>query len=71
MSDNSRSPPLSHASGAPETDNLNIQTAGPRGPALSFAVTRTRLPILRTLPSSTLRTRRSRATCATSSGSPL
>jgi hypothetical protein len=29
MSDNFRRPPLSHASGAPETDNLNIQTAGP------------------------------------------
>ncbi|MGE6781833.1 catalase [Ensifer adhaerens] len=25
---------LTHASGAPVTDNLNIQTAGPRGPAL-------------------------------------
>jgi catalase len=26
--------PLSHANGAPVVDNLNIQTAGPRGPAL-------------------------------------
>ena len=25
---------LTHATGAPVTDNLNIQTAGPRGPAL-------------------------------------
>jgi hypothetical protein len=34
MSDHSTRPPLSHASGTPVTDNLNIQTAGPRGPAL-------------------------------------
>jgi catalase len=34
MSDESRCPPLSHASGTPVTDNLNIQSAGPRGPAL-------------------------------------
>ena len=34
MSDDSKRPPLSHASGTPVTDNLNIQTAGPRGPAL-------------------------------------
>jgi catalase len=34
MSDNAKRPPLSHASGARVTDNLNIQTAGPRGPAL-------------------------------------
>jgi catalase len=27
-------PHLTHATGAPVTDNLNIQTAGPRGPAL-------------------------------------
>src|SRR5260370_22763655 len=27
-------PPLTHASGTPVTDNLNILTAGPRGPAL-------------------------------------
>jgi catalase len=27
-------PSLTHASGTPVTDNLNIQTAGPRGPAL-------------------------------------
>ncbi len=27
-------PPLTHASGAPVADNFNIQTAGPRGPAL-------------------------------------
>ena len=26
--------PLTHATGAPVSDNLNIQTAGPRGPAL-------------------------------------
>jgi catalase len=31
MADNSE---ISHASGAPVVDNLNIQTAGPRGPAL-------------------------------------
>lgn len=30
----SEQPPLTHASGAPVVDNLNIQTAGPRGPAL-------------------------------------
>jgi hypothetical protein len=34
MSKNSERPPLTHASGTPVTDNLNIQTAGPRGPAL-------------------------------------
>ena len=34
MSNVSKRPPLSHASGTPVTDNLNIQTAGPRGPAL-------------------------------------
>lgn len=28
------SPNLTHATGAPVSDNLNIQTAGPRGPAL-------------------------------------
>src|ERR1700735_4484380 len=28
------SPDLTHAAGAPVSDNLNIQTAGPRGPAL-------------------------------------
>lgn len=33
MSNVSKRPPLSHASGTPVTDNLNIQTAGPRGPA--------------------------------------
>ena len=27
-------PHLTHATGAPVSDNLNIQTAGPRGPAL-------------------------------------
>ena len=27
MSDDSKRPPLSHASGTPVTDNLNIQTA--------------------------------------------
>jgi catalase len=30
MSEDSKRPPLSHASGAPVTDNLNIQTAGRR-----------------------------------------
>jgi catalase len=34
MSDNARRPLQTHASGAPVTDNLNIQTAGPRGAAL-------------------------------------
>jgi catalase len=34
MNDQSKRPPLAHASGTPVTDNLNIQTAGPRGPAL-------------------------------------
>jgi catalase len=35
MSNDSKRPPLAHASGTPVTDNLNIQTAGqPRGPAL-------------------------------------
>jgi catalase len=34
MSRESKRPPLSYASGTPVTDNLNIQTAGPRGPAL-------------------------------------
>src|SRR5258708_2505711 len=34
MSNESKRQPLSHASGTPVTDNLNIQTAGPRGPAL-------------------------------------
>ncbi len=33
--DNKTKPPfLTHASGAPVTDNINIMTAGPRGPAL-------------------------------------
>ena len=27
-------PPMNHAAGAPVVDNLNIETAGPRGPAL-------------------------------------
>jgi hypothetical protein len=30
MSDDSKCPPLSHVSGTPVTDNLNIQTAGLR-----------------------------------------
>ena len=30
----SDTPKLTHATGAPVSDNLNIQTAGPRGPAL-------------------------------------
>src|SRR5260370_29509713 len=34
MNDKTRRPFLTHVSGAPVTDNLNIQTAGPRGPAL-------------------------------------
>jgi catalase len=34
MSNDSKRPLLAHASGTPVTDNLNIQTAGPRGPAL-------------------------------------
>jgi hypothetical protein len=34
MSDETKHPPLAHPSRAPLTDNLNIQTAGPRGPAL-------------------------------------
>ena len=34
MNDQSNRPPLAHASGTPVTDNFNIQTAGPRGPAL-------------------------------------
>jgi catalase len=34
MNDKTKRPVLTHASGAPVTDNLNIQTAGPRGPAL-------------------------------------
>ena len=34
MSDTARRPFLTHASGAPVTDNVNIQTAGPRRPAL-------------------------------------
>lgn len=34
MNDAARRPFLTHASGAPVTDNVNIQTAGARGPAL-------------------------------------
>ncbi|MBB2198718.1 catalase [Gluconacetobacter sp. 1c LMG 22058] len=34
MSDKTSPPQLSHATGAPVVDNLNIETAGPRGPAL-------------------------------------
>ncbi|MBR0800603.1 catalase [Bradyrhizobium jicamae] len=34
MTDEINRPLLTHASGAPVTDNINIQTAGPRGPAL-------------------------------------
>ncbi len=30
MSDDSKRPPLSHASGTTVTDNLNIEAAGPR-----------------------------------------
>jgi catalase len=34
MKQNPIPPHLTHATGTPVTDNLNIQTAGPRGPAL-------------------------------------
>src|SRR5215475_5143312 len=34
MSGNARRPFLTHASGAPVTDNVNIQTAGSRGPVV-------------------------------------
>jgi hypothetical protein len=34
MKEQSKRPPLAHASGTPATDNFNIQTAGPHGPAL-------------------------------------
>jgi catalase len=34
MNDQSKRPPLAHASGTPVADNLNIQTARPRGSAL-------------------------------------
>ena len=34
MTDAIKRPFLTHASGAPVTDNVNIMTAGPRGPAL-------------------------------------
>src|ERR1700683_3542046 len=34
MSTEAKRPPTSHATGAPVTDNLNILTAGRRGPAL-------------------------------------
>ncbi|WP_348628219.1 catalase [Rhizobium sp. WW_1] len=34
MNDQTNRPFLTHASGAPVSDNVNIQTAGPRGPAL-------------------------------------
>jgi catalase len=34
MSEGKRSTTLTHATGTPVVDNLNIQTAGPRGPAL-------------------------------------
>src|SRR5581483_12237780 len=34
MNDETARPFLTHASGAPVTDNVNIMTAGPRGPAL-------------------------------------
>src|ERR1700746_2102555 len=34
MNDKTKRPFLTHASGAPVTDNVNIMTAGPRGPAL-------------------------------------
>ena len=34
MKQNPIPPHLTHATGTPVTDNLNIQTAGPRGPVL-------------------------------------
>jgi catalase len=34
VNDETKRPFLTHASGTPVTDNVNIQTAGPRGPAL-------------------------------------
>ena len=34
MSDTTKTPPLTHATGTPVSDNQNILTAGPRGPAL-------------------------------------
>ncbi len=34
MADEAQKPKLTHVSGAPVSDNVNIQTAGPRGPAL-------------------------------------
>src|SRR5579862_1781868 len=34
MNDSTKPPFLTHASGAPVSDNINIMTAGPRGPAL-------------------------------------
>src|SRR5271168_4912046 len=34
MKDTTKTPFLTHASGAPVGENLNIMTAGPRGPAL-------------------------------------
>ena len=34
MTDGTTRPPLTHSTGAPVVDNMNIQTAGPRGPAL-------------------------------------
>jgi catalase len=34
MKQSSKPTNLTHATGAPVSDNLNIQTAGPRGPAL-------------------------------------
>jgi catalase len=34
MNDTTKRPFLTYASGTPVTDNVNIQTAGPRGPAL-------------------------------------
>jgi catalase len=34
MTDKTTSPKLTHATGAPVGDNVNIQTAGPRGLAL-------------------------------------
>src|SRR5471030_1898484 len=34
MTEKPSAPNLTHATGTPVTDNLNIQTAGPRGPAL-------------------------------------
>jgi len=50
VNDESKRPPLSHASGAQVTDNLNIQTAGPRGPALLQDATKRTMISRRSVP---------------------